>query len=209
MFAPKETVDISIPCVGLRARGTIRYADRQQLVIGCPAPEAANVPAGSQVRLVQAQPHGLYQINTIVLRGQDNILAVYLVAPQIVQRRSRPRVECVLPAWYRHELVTSTEPNGLSRAIVRDLSPGGVGIYMENPLPLQTDMGIEIELRPDESISAQATILRCNPLIGLEADRFVEMHFSLGLRFKTLSRLHQVLVLRFVQDPPAVPEEYF
>lgn len=209
MFEPKETVDISIPCVGLRARGIIRYADRQQLVIGCPAPEAANIPAGSPVRLVQALPQGLYQINTVVLRGQDNILSVYLVAPQIVQRRGRPRVECVLSAWYRHEQMGRTEANGRARAVVRDLSPGGAGIYVENLLPLQTDMDIEIELRPEEVICAKATILRANPLIGLDADRFVEMHFSVGLRFKSLSRLHQVLVLRFIQDPPPTQNDYF
>lgn len=211
MFKPTETVEIVVPEWNLYLEGTIRYADNLHLVINCPSNNTASLPTGTVIQVLQALNGNLYQMNTPLLRAQENVIAVALVAPQLVQRRARPRVECVLSAWYTYDSRGRSGERCLG--IVRDLSVGGARLCVAQRLPTSAELELEIELdlgfdpSLTEWVSCPATIMRCKELAGPDTAHFPDMHYALAVRFGAISRMCQVKMQRFIQNPPPVTEK--
>lgn len=206
MFKATEAVEVVIADHNLHIKGTIRHVDAAHLVIQCQAKSVVNIPVGTIIRVMQMVNGSLYQMNTPLLRAQENAIAVPLVTPQVIQRRTRPRVDCFLPTWCKHELVIPTitvaGKEGQFLAVARDLSMGGARLYVRELVPAKTEMEFEIEIGSGEVIAGRAEILRCTPMPTAEAALFPDLHYALALRFIEISRMCQLALQRFVQNPP-------
>lgn len=198
MFEAGEPVQVNLGSTGRCLDARICHATPQFLLLSCNQEESALLKKGASLQLVQAIQGGLYEISTVVLNCQNGYFAARRERPRLVTRRRRPRLLCDLPARYVARSSRSMpEPMDLKSSLagrVRDISGGGVRLDITSPVPDGATLTIWIELRDEEWICSEASVIRCKPVDGEQAQ------FSAALRFGGMPRMHHVLLQRYLLE---------
>lgn len=127
-------------------------------------PEEGSGLLGLRLQFVDVSPEQEQQL------GQ---LLIGLLEGPGGQRRAYPRIS--------HRMVVSCASSGGSRAVLRNISLGGAGLWSEKPLSLGEEVTLEMARSGKATLAIPATVVDARPVQGDEP------YHAAGLRFRELS----------------------
>lgn len=198
MFRVGDKVEITVLPDNLSFTSKIQFADKEHLLMTC-APEKTDcLRAGANIHLIQVTDGNFYQIQSFIVRCDGRNFVVPLMLPQLIQRRRTPRLHCNLPAHIQIVGAKSEgDPDG-EPVILTDISLGGTRAYFEKVTIPNSVVIVNVELSEDECIEAEAQVLRCVQVPSVKYTDGRELPYQAALRFTHISRLHQVMLQRYL-----------
>lgn len=157
--------------------------------------------SGSKVRVQFEQPDALYSfVSTVVFRRSVETLRIYdLALPDEVsrsQRRQLFRLSLVLPVEYAITFLPEENltivPGIYEKAIIRDISGGGVRLVTDLQLPKSTKMNIKLLLE-ESDLTLTGEIVNIHEQGDQEKERY-----SYGVKFVDLDYNTQDQIVSFI-----------
>ena len=198
MFRAGDKVEITVLPDNLSFMSKIQFADKQHLLMTCAPDKVDCLRSGANIHLIQVDEGNFYQIQSFIVRCDGRNFVVPIMPPQLIQRRRTPRLQCTLPAHYeivgaKQEGIPEGEP-----AMLTDISLGGARAYFESTVIPNSVVTIDIQLNEDERIEVEAQVLRCTQTQPVKYTDGRNLPHQVALRFMQVSRLHQVMLQRYL-----------